>query len=84
VRTVIRHIGWLATVGITVAALAWCSSSKSSTGAAADYASKGTIDVALVSDFTGPLAPSTGVDGALAYFDEVNAEGGVDGYKIQD
>lgn len=45
-------------------------------------AAKGSIPVALVSDFTGALAPSTGVQGALAYFHWLNAHGGVDGHKI--
>ncbi len=50
--------------------------------ATAGAATKGSINVALVSDFTGQLAPSTGVDGAIAYFKWVNAHGGIDGYKL--
>jgi branched-chain amino acid transport system substrate-binding protein len=43
---------------------------------------KGTIKVALVSDFTGDLQVASNTVGAIAYFDTVNAQGGVDGYKI--
>lgn len=43
---------------------------------------KGTIKVGVVSDLTGDLSVSSDMQGALAYFDSVNAKGGVDGYKI--
>lgn len=45
-------------------------------------ASKGTINVALVGDFTGNLELASGYQGAEAYIDSVNASGGVGGYKI--
>jgi branched-chain amino acid transport system substrate-binding protein len=36
----------------------------------------------MVADLTGAFSPVTGLQGAYAYIDSVNAAGGVDGYKI--
>lgn len=43
---------------------------------------KGTIKIGLVSDFTGDLEVASNMQGAMAYIDHVNANGGVDGYKL--
>ena len=55
------------------------SSTASSSGSTAF---KGTVKVGVVSDLTGNLSIASNMQGALAYFDAVNAAGGVDGYKI--
>lgn len=74
-----KSVGCWAAAATIAVALAACGSSDDSS----DTGGTGkTIDIALVSDFTGPLAPATGVDGALAYFKKVNDDGGVDGYKV--
>jgi branched-chain amino acid transport system substrate-binding protein len=84
----------LAAAGVVALVIAACGSSDSnstssssagasgSTSTAAKPASKGTVKVSVVADQTGPFAPASGVEGMLAYFDQANAAGGVDGYKI--
>jgi branched-chain amino acid transport system substrate-binding protein len=45
-------------------------------------AAKGVVNIAVVADETGSFAPANGTGAILAYFDQVNANGGVNGYKI--
>jgi ABC-type branched-subunit amino acid transport system substrate-binding protein len=71
----------MASAAVVLAAGALVASSASA-GSAHAAKFKGTIHVALVSDFTGDLQVASNTVGATAYFASVNAQGGVDGYKI--
>ena len=79
---------WCAAAAVVVVAVAACGSSASpastsaSSGSSSARSYKGTINIGVVSDFTGDLEVASNMQGALAYFDYVNANGGVDGYKI--
>ena len=68
--------------GSTSAAGSSTSSSGGSGQSSSTHAFKGTIKVAVIADETGPSSIGAGTQGFLAYFDSVNASGGVDGYKI--
>jgi len=70
----------LCVAALTATTLAACGSS-SSDGAGGGG---GDIKVGVIAPLTGPastLAPAT--DGIKAYFDEVNAKGGIDGHKVK-
>jgi branched-chain amino acid transport system substrate-binding protein len=83
---------WWVAAAVVAAAATACGSSNSSPSSSAGTTSsssssssihyKGTINVGLVSDFTGDLEVASNMQGAQAYIDSVNASGGVDGYKI--
>lgn len=79
-----KYVLFLAAAATVAAAVSGCSSSTSSSEAdpSTSMTYKGTIKIDIVSDFTGTLSSIEGDQGALAYFDQVNAQGGVDGYKI--
>lgn len=66
--------------GTTSSASAGGGSTTSASGGGGSF--KGTIKVSVVTDVTGNLSVASNMQGALAYFDTVNASGGVDGYKI--
>ncbi len=81
----ISHLKRLGLTGGAVAVIAGVLATSGGTAAAQQaHASKfkGTIKVGLVSDFTGDLQVASNTVGATAYFGSVNAQGGVDGYKI--
>ncbi len=78
-RNAIRHSGLLMGLAVTAIVLSFWSSSHD---AFAKSKFKGTIKVGIVSDLTGVFQTASNIQGALAYFDKVNAAGGVDGYKI--
>ena len=75
-----RYMKGLATVS-GIVTLATAVGGVGLSGASA-HSFKGTIKVGVVADLTGPLSVASDMQGALAYFDKVNAAGGVDGYKI--
>ncbi len=76
-------MGAVAVLGLTLTA---CSSSSPSAGGAgsAPGVTSSEIRVGSLATVTGPLSSGFGeiVDGVRAYFDMVNAEGGVDGRKL--
>jgi branched-chain amino acid transport system substrate-binding protein len=96
VSSFMKRASLLVAVGVVALVVAACGSSSdtdtssSSTPAAssgssttaAKPANKGSVKVAMVADLTGPFGPNSGSDGMLAYFDQANANGGIDGYKI--
>jgi ABC-type branched-subunit amino acid transport system substrate-binding protein len=65
-----------------VAAVAALAAVAQSATAATHKSFKGTVKVGVVADITGDLSVASDMQAALAYFDKVNASGGVDGYKI--
>jgi branched-chain amino acid transport system substrate-binding protein len=79
----IRRRLWAGSIALSLLALALaaCGSSNSSTAASA---AKGPYDIGFTSGLTGQFgAVGQGVrNGAEAYFDAVNASGGVNGHKI--
>ena len=86
-----RPRGVLASAGATVVALvlvaAGCSNSSSgvSSGGGSPGVTGNEIDVGSIADITGPLSSDFGpvVSGVRAFFDMVNAQGGVAGRKIK-
>lgn len=79
-QRIVSHMRWLL-MATGAVALATAMGGLGLSGASAK-AFKGTVKVNIVSDFTGDLEVANGMKGALAYFDSVNATGGIDGYKI--
>ncbi|HEX3803111.1 MAG TPA: ABC transporter substrate-binding protein [Solirubrobacteraceae bacterium] len=79
-QRIVRYMKWLLTAS-GIVAMATAVGGVGLSGASAK-GFKGTIKVNVVSDFTGDLEVANGMKGALAYFDSVNATGGIDGYKI--
>ena len=79
-RSIGRYMKGLATAS-GIVALATAVGGVGLSGASA-HSFKGTIKVGAFTDVTGALAVASGMQGGLAYFDAVNARGGVDGYKI--
>lgn len=96
VSSFMKRASFLVALGVVALVVAACGSSSdtdsgsSSTPAAssgssttaAKPANKGNVKIAMVADLTGAFAPNTGADGMLAYFDQANDAGGIDGYKI--
>jgi branched-chain amino acid transport system substrate-binding protein len=58
------------------------SSTGSTTSSSASQASLGPIKVGNISDVTGPVPLPYGAQGANAFFDKINAAGGINGRKI--
>src|ERR1700678_4287458 len=75
---------WLAVaVAVAGAAATWAAAGATAgTTHKAAVKSKGTITIGLISDFTGDLEVASNFQGALAFADYINANGGVDGYKL--
>lgn len=75
---------WLAVALVVAVTLVVSATAGASAGARKTPAAKfkGTVTVGLVSDFTGDLEIASNYQGALAFADYVNANGGVDGYKM--
>jgi ABC-type branched-subunit amino acid transport system substrate-binding protein len=84
VKQVMRHMRWsVIALALAVAVAATGVAGASAATKKPHKASfKGSIKIGLISDFTGDLEVASNYQGALAYFDYVNAHGGVDGYKI--
>jgi len=80
VQRIVRHMKLLASASAAVALATAVGGVGLSGASAASY--KGTVKVSIVGDITGDLSVASVMQGALAYFDSVNAQGGVDGYKI--
>ena len=74
----------LAAVALAVAACSSASSGGSSSGSGSGSGSGGTIQVGLLSDLTGAYADGPSMEGGVkARFALQNAEGGVDGKKLE-
>jgi ABC-type branched-subunit amino acid transport system substrate-binding protein len=82
VKNVIRFTRTLLVTGATAAIAAYAAPVAFASGSSHKSSFKGTIKVGAFTDVTGALAVASGMQGGLAYFDAVNASGGVDGYKI--
>src|SRR5580693_776959 len=80
-----RHLQAICFGAVALLGVAACSSAGSSgSSAASGSASGGTIKVGLLSDLTGAYADGPSMeDGVKARFAQQNAEGGVDGQKLQ-
>jgi ABC-type branched-subunit amino acid transport system substrate-binding protein len=84
---------WVLTCAIILMVLSGCASSSSSssstsslkTGPGVDTTNK-TITLGILSPYSGPVADPIGkplARGVEVYFDSVNANGGIDGYKVK-
>lgn len=80
-----RSLTFTAAAALTLAAAACASSSSSSAGGAANGSSGGSapIKVGQVTTISGGYPFGEVVPGTQAYFKMINAQGGVDGHKIQ-
>lgn len=78
-----QRIGALAGVLVSAGALAACGSGGSDRKSTSGSGSKSTIVVGNISTLTGANVLPDSVAGAKAYFDYVNAHGGINGHKVK-
>lgn len=87
-----RRLAAVVVAGLVMSVLAACgsanngspgpSSGSHTTGASSGAGAKGTVNIAYIDELTGPLAYLASRDAAQAAVDAANANGGVNGYKI--
>lgn len=79
----------VASAAVLVVACAWTAVAATAAGHTATVVGhaakarfKGTVNIGLISDYTGDLEVASDMQGAQSYINYVNAHGGIDGYKL--